>query len=291
MYTVTGFSAALMSVDKYLEYLEIHKNVSHYTLRNYRACLDRWTGFSGSRVINMGLVDEYRAFLRGINIGWNWSIFHLIVLKEYLKWATNHDYIKFPYWNLDIPKYQPVTINVQSRENLEKLFHIDHEKRLISLRNTAIVRTLYSTGCRVSELISMDRWLINESREFPIVGKGKKQRVVFLSLSAYKACLNYLKERKDSMPPLFISHSRQKINKRLTRETVEKIVRDYAKIANLTRTTPHSIRHTFATELLRNGVDIMHIKELLGHSSVRTTQIYLQVTNPELKKSHEKYHR
>lgn len=286
------FSDARMGFDKYLEYLEIHKNVSIYTLRNYRYCLDRFFRFVQKTVLEIDAQDilNFRIELNksGSGTGKNWATYHIIVLREYLKWCARHDYPVYAHYKIETPKYEERVINVQDRASLEKLFHISHPRKLISLRNTAIIHTLYSTGCRVSELRSLSRHKIGN--EISIMGKGKKVRLVFLSPRAKKAIKNYMKARNDDYSPLFISHGRSK-GAALTTTMIELIMRKYAKKAGITRTTPHSIRHTFATQLLKNGAPLPSIQEMLGHSSIRTTQIYLHVTNPELQRTHQSFHR
>lgn len=284
------FSDARMSFDKYLEYLEIHKNVSIYTLRNYRYCLDRFFRFVQKTILEVTADDilDFRIHLNTSGIGKNWATYHVIVLREYLKWCSLHDYPVFAYYKIEIPKYEERVINVQDRASLEKLFHISHPQKLISLRNTAIIHTLYSTGCRVSELRSLNRHQVGN--EVSIRGKGKKVRLVFFSVKSQEAVKKYLKARGDNYSPLFISHGRNK-GQALTSTMIELILRKYSKKAGIAKTTPHSIRHTFATQLLRNGASLPAIQQMLGHSSIKTTQIYLHVTNPELQKTHQAFHR
>ena len=150
------------------------------------------------------------------------------------------------------------------------------------------------TGLRVSELVSLDRGQLNfERKEFGVIGKGRRACVVFLSDNAIHWLQNYLETREDKDPALFIRTSgRKDAPLRLTTRTVQRIVEKYAKQPRLpVKITPHGIRHTFATDLLSAGADLRAIQEMLGHKTIATTQIYTHVTNPQLKKIHERFHR
>ncbi|MBD3360171.1 tyrosine-type recombinase/integrase, partial [Candidatus Peregrinibacteria bacterium] len=137
-------------------------------------------------------------------------------------------------------------------------------------------------------------------REFMVRGKGSKPRIVFLSKKAAETIKIYLKQRDDHFKPLFLNSGRGRkkddiLNdegRRLSTVSIEKIVRKYAlKAGIIKKVTPHTLRHSYATELLQNGADIRSVQEMLGHSSITTTQIYTHVTNKKLKEIHEKYHR
>lgn len=171
-------------------------------------------------------------------------------------------------------------------------------KELAQLRDKAILETLFSTGLRVSELVSLNIDQVNlKSGEFMVRGKGRKDRIVFLSVRAANAISEYLKKRKDNYKPLFINLS---INtddldegeyKRLTARSIQRIIKKYATLAGITKkVTPHMLRHSFATDLLINGADIRSVQELLGHASITTTQIYTHITNSKLREVHEKFH-
>lgn len=285
-----AFSRITTLVDKYLDYLELVRNASQYTIRNYRFCLARFCGVIQKPWADVTADDimKFRIALKASGIGHNWTTFHMIVLKEFFRWLMINDYPVYPYHKIDVPKYEERAINVLDRPSLEKLFKVTHPKLLISLRNTAIIHTLYSTGCRVSELCSLTRYQVGP--EVHIVGKGNKRRLVFFSKKALAAVRRYLNTRQDRYAPLFISHGRNK-GHALTKEMVELVVKRYARKAGVLKITPHGIRHTFATQLLRNGASLPAIQQMLGHSSIRTTQIYLHITNPELQATHKSYHR
>ena len=164
------------------------------------------------------------------------------------------------------------------------------------------VSVLFSTGLRVSELVSLDRAQVDLiKREFRVVGKGEKPRIVFLSERAAIFLDEYLQKRSDNFVPLFINLKNNSIkhheldtrgaDRRLSSVSVEEIVRKQARLAGIIKkVTPHTLRHSFATNILQNGADLRSVQEMLGHSSITTTQIYTHVTNKRLREIHQKYH-
>jgi len=175
-----------------------------------------------------------------------------------------------------------------------------NSRDIIKLRDKAILELLFSTGLRVSELTNLNRESINLKKdEFTIRGKGKKLRVVFLSDTAKQAIKNYLENRQDIEPALFVAHDRAKKSKNreeqkehnITPRSIQRIVEKYSKQAGITKEiTPHTLRHTFATDLLSNGADIRAVQSMLGHKNITTTQIYTHVTNKQLKDVHKAFH-
>jgi site-specific recombinase XerD len=171
----------------------------------------------------------------------------------------------------------------------------EHQTGLVALRDRAILETLFSTGLRVSELANLKIEQVNLKRdEFTVRGKGDKPRVVFLSDVAKRALAEYLAKRRDPSPFFFVSHDRAQSGRAalaLSPRSVERLVERYAKLAGITkRITPHTLRHTFATDLLMSGADLRSVQSLLGHESITTTQIYTHVTNKQLKDVHQKFH-
>jgi site-specific recombinase XerD len=183
-------------------------------------------------------------------------------------------------------------------EQVNHLLAQPHISTEADLRDKAILELLYSTGLRVSELVKLNRDRVNlKRREFGVIGKGRRPRMVFLSTRATEWLIRYLNRRQDYWKPLFIRYAKGKDNSakgekmRLTARSVQRIVKKYVKKAKLPiEATTHTLRHSFATDLLRSGADLRSVQELLGHKNVATTQIYTHVTNPQLKKVHEKFH-
>lgn len=166
------------------------------------------------------------------------------------------------------------------------------------LRDRAILELLFSTGLRVSELVSLNKDKINlDRKEFGIIGKGNKQRIVFVSERSALSLKRYLDKRKDIFKPLFIRYSGKIIvdnngeKMRLTSRSVERMVKKYVRVSRIpVDATVHTFRHSFATDLLTNGADIRAVQEMLGHKNIATTQIYTHITNRQLRDVHKSFH-
>jgi site-specific recombinase XerD len=182
-----------------------------------------------------------------------------------------------------------------------RLLEATHGTTLRALRDQAIIELLFSAGLRVSELTNLNRDHINLNKdEFSIRGKGSKLRIVFLSEEAKSALHQYLAKRIDVDEALFISFPKKGlVNKknseretlRLTPRTIQRLIKYYAKKAGIMKDVhPHTLRHSFATDLLINGADIRSVQAMLGHASITTTQIYTHITNERLKEVHQSYH-
>lgn len=287
-------------VKEFLEYLEIERNVSLLTIRNYKHYLERFLAFLGSasptpRDITMEKIHEYRLFLsryvdpHGISLKRATQNYHLIALRSFLKYLLKRDITVIAPEKIDLPKAESRSIKFLEREQVERLLNMPENHR-----DKAILEVLFSTGLRVSELTKLNRDQINfERREFGVIGKGRRARVVFLSESATMWLQKYLDERKDSDKALFVRTSGKKTDTlRLTPRSVQRLVEKYVKRARLPiKITPHGLRHSFATDLLSGGADLRAIQEMLGHKNVSTTQIYTHITNPQLKEIHKKFHR
>lgn len=296
-------------IRQFLEYTEIERNQSLKTVENYRHYLQRflsWYGDKSPHTITLNDIHKYRLFLnryeddRGRTLGVKTQNYHVIALRAFFKYLIKNDIQTLPPEKIDLQKIPERTIEYLTREELERLFDGVGSDGLIALRNRAILETLYSTGLRVSELVGLNRSQVDLKRkEFMVRGKGKKPRIVFLSDRAALHIKAYLNARNDNFEPLFLNHGRSRKGdditlgekRRLTRVSIEYIVRKTARKAGIIKkVTPHVLRHSFATELLLNGADIRSVQELLGHSSITTTQIYTHVTNKRLREIHEKYH-
>ncbi|HDQ88796.1 MAG TPA: site-specific tyrosine recombinase XerD [candidate division WWE3 bacterium] len=191
--------------------------------------------------------------------------------------------------------------SVLNDEQLEHLFSVQDLNKRSGIRDRAILETLFSTGLRVSELVALDTEDINlKTGEFTVIGKGGKARIVYLSDSAKDWLRRYLSTRRDEFKPLFLRYSGKSMEKddpdgeslRLSARSIQRMVKKYVKRSGLAvDATPHTLRHTFATDLLSEGADLRSVQELLGHSDVSTTQIYTHITDKRLKEVHEKYHK
>ena len=197
-----------------------------------------------------------------------------------------------------VPKLPGRTVEFLTESEIDRLLNTPKANTLQSLRDKAILELLFSSGLRVSEIASLNREQINTStRELSIRGKGNKFRIVFVSEDARNALKQYLDKRSDIDDALFV-RLQNKLNEkksetlRLTPRSIQRIVKRRALEAGIVKDVhPHTLRHSFATDLLRNGADIRSVQTLLGHSSITTTQIYTHVTNEHLRETHTKYHR
>lgn len=286
-------------VKEYLDYLEIEKNRSASTRVNYKRYLDRFIKFSGIKDIDDITESSIRAFRVHLaepeqNLKKRTQAYYVIAIRNLLKYLTVHDYDVVSPDKIELPKVPTRQINIIRYEDLERLLTAPEGGSLRTLRDRAILEILFSTGLRVSELCALDRFIDIDRGELTIRGKGEKLRVVFLSERARKTLKEYLKKRTDAEEAMFISLSHAKAPKILGRvvpRTVERLVSKYARAAGITgKVTPHQLRHQFATDLLSNGADLRSVQELLGHSSITTTQIYTHVTNRELREIHKAFH-
>jgi len=305
------------AIKDFLEYLEIERNRSPRTIRNYRFYLSRfaeWAGNPPVREITAEAVRKYRLALNrfegadGALLKKNTQNYHLIALRSFLKYLAKRDITALAPEKIELAKTPERTVDFLEANDLERLLEAPlamrgkeqetGDGRIVQLRDKAILEMLFGTGLRVSELVGLKHDHVNLKREqFTVRGKGSKPRAVFLSGEARQWLQKYLEARRDTSPYLFVSHDRAaKGNARdceaaLTARSVQRIVIRYAKQAGITKVvTPHTLRHSFATDLLMNGADIRSVQTLLGHSSITTTQIYTHITNEHLHEIYKSFH-
>lgn len=291
------------AINQFLEYCQIEKGKSSKTLENYRHYLSRFLNFTkdiSTAKINAKIIRTYRLHLltyknkRGETISNKTQNYHLIALRSFLKYLQKNDIPSFSPEKIELIK-QPANLPqfLEANEIIQLLSFEPDPKKITEIRDLAIIHTLFSTGLRVSELVKLKKEDISHQRqEISIIGKGGKSRIVFLSTAAEENIKKYLKMRKDTNPHLFVSHYRK--NNRVTPLSPRSIQRTIKKMAKKTGIvkpiTPHTLRHSFATDLLINGADLRSVQSLLGHSSVTSTQIYTHLTDKQLKEIHQKYH-
>lgn len=295
---------------EFLEHIEVERNLSRLTIRNYRHYLSRfadWFTERGSREIEeLSLEDvrQYRLYLARFTDDYGKELtkktqgYHVIALRSFLKWLIKQDKKVLAPEKIDLPKGEGLSMKFLDPDQLERLLAQPLLSTPIGIRDRAILEMLFSTGLRVSELVALDRDQVDTKRgEFSIIGKGRRTRVVFLSERAIGYIDTYLVSRTDQYKPLFIhmnrddAHDIEGESMRLTSRTIQRIVEKYAKNAKLSvKITPHGLRHSFATDLLHNGAGLRDVQELLGHKNIATTQIYTHVSRADLKKVHEKFH-
>ncbi len=292
---------------QFLEHLEIEKGRSLKTVENYDRYLKRFIGFAGlsnPKEITEETLRKYRLWLNrqpndrkvvGIpeTLNKKTQNYYLIALRMFLKYLLRRKVDSLSPNQIDLAKVSQRDLDLINEDELKRLIHSASGDDIKQLRDRAILELLFSTGLRVSELCSLNRDSIDKNGdEFSIRGKGGKVRVVFVSDEAKKVLENYLKKRDDHAEGMFVQLSGKKGNdQRLTPRSIQRIVDFYARKAGISKkVTPHVIRHSFATDLLRNGADIRSVQVMLGHSNISTTQIYTHITDKELRNVHKKFH-
>ena len=299
-------------VHHFLEYLEVERGLSNNTLIGYRFYLQRFLAFATAsgvhkpNQISQELIHRYRLHLNRLanrehdNLKKNTQNYHLIALRQLLKYFSKHNIESLDSNKVELAKQEPRQVSFLEGYDLAAFLQaplaIKNSNKLVRLRDRAILELLFSTGLRVSELARLRINDLNLKKvEFTVRGKGSKLRLVFLSDDAKAAIKSYLEARQDTEPFLFVSHG--KINKEtnpvygLTPRSIERLVEKYALVAGITKkVTPHTLRHSFATDLLIGGADIRSVQQLLGHASITTTQVYTHVTDQQLRQVYQNFH-
>lgn len=306
---------------EFLEHLEIEKNRSAKTVENYAFYLNRFLGWHGTgkspTSVTYDAVHEYRLWLNrlvdvhGEPLKKNTQNYHLIALRSFLKYLARRDIKTLSADKIELMKMPDRDVAFLEGDDLVRILeapltmHADDQGPLGTLmkyRDKAMLEMLFSAGMRVSELVYLKRDDINlKKEEFTVHGKGKKTRVAFASERARHWLKKYLNMRGDMNPHLFVSHDKRSgnamvkkndgVDEPLTPRTVQRVVQKYAKAAGITKAvTPHTLRHSYATDLLQNGADIRSVQAMLGHVSITTTQIYTHITDKELRNVHKKFH-
>lgn len=256
------------------------RGYSSNTLENYVYTIDNFLKFTKKTPQDITEIDikNYLVYLQQGKNATNTTIHrHLNAIKSFFRINNNTtaDNIKLP----KIAKKLPEFLSIEETQKL-----------LTSIGNTrdrTIIQLLYACGMRVSELVNVNKENIEGNNIKIISGKGSKDRIVYADEGTLKKIKNYLRTRNDTNPALFINTKKQ----RLTQRSIQRIVKQYSERCGITKTvTPHTLRHSFATHLLQNDADIMIIKELLGHSNLATTQIYMHVTNKRKESIYNKAH-
>jgi len=303
----------IKQINDFLDWIDIEKGLSSKTQENYKRFLDRFLFWLKKRNLEGILphqltpehVWDYRVFLsrqfttyKGQPLKRTTQNYYLIALRALLSYFVAKDILSLPPAKVTLPRPdKEKTVKFLTLEQLKKLFLAPDIQTTPGLRDRAMIETFFSTGMRIAELTSLDREQIKIKPgqidlELGIVGKGGRARTVYFSKSAIEWLYKYLETRKDGEKALFINYrGRKTASRRLTPNAIEKFIKKYAIATGLPiTTTPHVLRHTFASDLLAQGVDIRLVQEFLGHKSILATQIYTHVTNKQLRDVHRKFH-
>jgi site-specific recombinase XerD len=291
----------------FIEHLEVEGGRSAKTAENYKLYLERLVEFTDDipvDKISSEIVRKYRLWLNrytngnGDELATITQAYHLIALRGFLKYLSGRDIESLSPDKIILPKVSRKQVTFLHYDEVERLINgIDLDSEA-GLRDRAIVELLFSSGLRVSELVNLNRDHVNtKRREFMVRGKGQKDRPVFISPTAADWVDRYLDARQDTLAPLFLSYSKNVEAstsgdfRRLTARSIQRMISKYAKLAGITKhVSPHTMRHSFATDLLMNGADIRSVQSMLGHSNISTTQVYTHVTDEHLREVYEKFH-
>lgn len=291
----------------FVEHLEVEGGRSAKTAENYDRYLERLIEFAGDITIDKitsELVRKYRLWLNrqedehGGTLAIITQSYHLIALRGFLKYLSQRNIAALAPDKIILPKVSRKQVSFLHYDEVTRLLEqipLDTEQ---GLRDRAIIELLFSSGLRVSELVNLNRDHINTNRrEFMVRGKGQKDRPVFIGKAAAERVTDYLAARLDNLPPLFLSYSRNNVTqttgdyRRLTARSIQRMISQYARLAGITKhVSPHTMRHSYATDLLINGADLRSVQSMLGHSNISTTQVYTHVTDAHLREVYEKFH-
>lgn len=292
----------------FVESLEVEGGRSSKTAENYTHYLERFSEFANNppvEKITSELIRKYRLWLNRYKndkdeaLSLRTQSYHLIALRGFLQYLAKRDIETLSPNKIELPKTVRKQVTFLHFDEIERLRAQVDTGDETGLRDRAILELLFSSGLRVSELCNLNRDHINTTRrEFMVRGKGQKDRPVFISNAAAEHVEQYLDARTDSLAPLFISYSRNAgavdtsgDYRRLTPRSVQRMISKYARLAGITKhVSPHTMRHSFATDLLMNGADIRSVQTMLGHADISTTQVYTHVTDEHLREVHEKFH-
>lgn len=298
-------------IEEFFEYMGVEKNSSKLTIRDYRHYLEVFTKWYSANHpdktiedLNLDIIRKYRVFLShktdqtGQEIKRVTQNYYVIALRSFLRYLIKNDIKTLEPSKIDLPKTESRSLKFLEREQVDRLVTMPDTSKIDGMRDRAILELLFSTGLRVSELVSLNHNQINlDRKEFGIIGKGRRSRIVFISDRAADWIGTYLKARQDTYKPLFIRYSGSELDvdegekMRLTARSVERMVKKYVKLARLpVDATVHTLRHSFATDLLTNGADLRSVQEMLGHKNIATTQIYTHITNKQLREVHKSFH-
>lgn len=300
-------------ISNFLDYCEVEKGLADRTQKNYRQYLQKFVSWLKNTKKENLLPHEltaddiwaYRLYLsrytdkKGRSLKKITQNYYLIALRALLGYFTAKDIVSLPANKINLPKDAKAekTIKFLNLDQIEKLLLSPDTKTTIGLRDRAILETLFSTGLRIAELVALNRDQFTNIKnkkdlELGIIGKGGRPRTVYFSERALSWLKKYLETRKDKEKALFIHYRAKKdAETRLTTRSIERIVKKYAIVSGVPIfTTPHTLRHSYATDLLTQGVDLRTVQEFLGHKSIMTTQIYTHITNKRLRDIHRQFH-
>ncbi|MCM8806394.1 MAG: site-specific tyrosine recombinase XerD [Candidatus Omnitrophica bacterium] len=280
-------------IEKFLEHIKVEKNLSLNTICAYRNDLLKFKDFIENKNLDLNRLEQeditsFILFLKKKNYSSTSIVRILSGVRNFLKFLLAKGYIENKEISIETPKIEKKLPEVLSKEEIDRILNIDKISRN-HIRNLAILELFYGSGVRVSELCNLKINEINFEEGFvKIKGKGQRERIAILNQKTMELLKEYLKSRKNYVCEyLFLNNQ----GKKLSRQSVWKIVKKYAKFSGIEKNiTPHTFRHTFATHLLSEGLDLRIVQELLGHKSIATTEIYTHLERKKVKEIYKKFH-
>lgn len=280
--------------NEFMDYLK-EKNYSNYTIKSYEKDLDFFCDFLKKEKVDStqadyNLLRKYMSVLYEQNYSKKTIARHISTLKSFYKYLVKKHFIETnPMLLIKTPKLDKKLPKFLNYDDLEKILSTPDTTTFLGKRDALILEILYSTGIRVSELVSIQIKDINfEDHTILILGKGSKERYVIFGKKALRKLNDYLEARKEQKTPyLIVNRYGEAITDRGVRKMVDQVIK---KAALSYKISPHTLRHTFATHMLDSGADIQIVRELLGHESLSTTQIYTHVTSESLKRVYDETH-
>lgn len=288
-------------ITKYQKYLEHEREYSMHTIASYTRDLQDYEQFLKKRKLKTDIrnatqedIEDYLAFLYGRHLNKNTISRRLSGLRGFYKYLSYEEIIKdSPIRDISNPKKEQYLPKFLSEKELDQIFSICNTDTKVGQRENLIIELLYATGLRVSELVNIKIENIDMiNKTIKVVGKGSKERIVIYNNHTAKALKIYLDDayqdfNKKNSEYLILNQNGDRLSSRYVRNIIDNLSRR----ANLNiKISPHTIRHTFATDMLNEGADLMTVKELLGHESLNTTSIYTHITNEQIKKTYDMAH-
>lgn len=286
-------------IDKYLEYLKVVRKYSEMTINSYREDLIEYNEFLGNNFTNItnidkNIINKYLKYLYERELNKNSISRKLSSIRGLYNYLVREEIIEENYFNsISNPKkdlYLPKFLN---DSEMDKLFNACMDETPLNQRDKLIIELLYATGLRVSELVNIKiKDMDIKEKIIKVLGKGSKERIVIYNNHTSEALNKYLNDgynelNKKNSGYLIINKDGDKLSERYVRNIINKLVR---KAGLNIKISPHTIRHTFATDMLEEGADLVTVKELLGHESLNTTSIYTHITNEQIKKTYNMAH-
>lgn len=280
-------------IEKFINHILIEKNLSKNTALSYRNDLLKFKDFIEKRDLNLNRlssedITSFIIFLKRKNYSSTSIVRILSGVRNFYKFLVGMGYVKNTEIIIESPKVERKLPDVLTEEEIKKILNVGEISRK-HIRNLAIIELFYSSGLRVSELCNLKLSDLNLEEGFiRVKGKGNRERIALLNKEAIEVLKRYLNERKKVFDEYLFLNSR---GERISRQSVWKIVKKYSKYAGIDKNVkPHTLRHTFATHLLNEGLDLRVVQELLGHKSIATTEIYTHLNRKKIKELYKKFH-